>query len=226
VLFFQIWPTKGLQYLLPVVSPLALLAGRALSFLFVSDQPKGLDTPPNGNPNAPPRRKVFGSYGSILTVAVVISLAIPSWQRIFPSNSLTFLAGSGGVPGGREAGLWIEENIPQGATFLTIGPSMANILQFYGQQRALGLSVSPNPLHRNPSYLPVTNPDFQIRSGEIHYLVWDAYSASRSSFFSDKLLYYAHKYDGRVIHTQTVQVPTPQGAVVDKAVVVIYEVYP
>ena len=224
--FFQLWPTKGFQYLLPIAPPVALLGGKTLSGLLVNNQKRGKGTPPNGKPNSRGRRNVLATFGSILTAAVVITLAIPSWGRIFPSPELSFLAGSGGVPGGRETGLWIRENIPQGATFLTIGPSMANILQFYGQRRALGLSVSPNPLHRNPSYLPVTNPDIQIRNGDIHYLVWDAYSASRSLFFSDKLLYYARKYDGRVIFTQTVQVTSPLGETVDKAVTIIYEVYP
>ena len=68
---------------------------------------------------------------------------------------------------------------------LTIGPSMANILQFYGQRKALGLSVSPNPLHRNPAYEPVSNANSEIRSNNIQYLVWDSYSAQRSSFFAE-----------------------------------------
>ena len=70
---------------------------------------------------------------------------------------------------------------------LTIGPSMANILQFYGQRRALGLSVSPNPLHRNPAYTPVVNADLPLRNGQVQYLVWDAYSASRTTFFTERL---------------------------------------
>ena len=49
---------------------------------------------------------------------------------------------------------------------LAIGPSMANIIQFYGHRKAYGLSVSPNPLHRNPVYQPVANPDLLIRDSE------------------------------------------------------------
>ena len=30
LLFFQLWPVKGFQYLLPVVTPLAILAARGL----------------------------------------------------------------------------------------------------------------------------------------------------------------------------------------------------
>ena len=57
-------------------------------------------------------------------------------------------------------GLWVKANVPEGATFMTIGPSMANIVQFYGHRKAYGLSISPNPLRRNPSYDPLDNPVF------------------------------------------------------------------
>ena len=67
---------------------------------------------------------------------------------------------------------------------MTIGPSMANIVQFYGHRKAYGLSVSPNPLHRNPSYEPLVNPDRLIRDNEIQYVVWDSFSAARSPFFA------------------------------------------
>ena len=58
-----------------------------------------------------------------------------------------------------EAGEWIDANVPQGAQLMTIGPSMANILQYYGKRKAFALSVSTNPLNRNPSYKPIRNPD-------------------------------------------------------------------
>lgn len=75
------------------------------------------------------------------------------------------------MPGVREAGTWIRLHTPEGAKLLTIGSSMANIIQFYGHRKAYGLSVSPNPLHRNPSYEPVTNPDLWLRNGELQYIV-------------------------------------------------------
>jgi hypothetical protein len=109
---------------------------------------------------------------------------------------------------------------------MTIGPSMANILQFYGHRRAFGLSVSPNPLHRNPSYTPIRNPDFEIRTGEFQYLVWDSYSAGRSSFFSEKLIQYAQRYNGRVVHTETVPIEDEQGTLQETPVIIIYEVRP
>ena len=94
----------------------------------------------------------------------------------------------------------MQAHIPIGAQMLSIGPSMANILEFYGQRKVLGLSVSANPLRRNPVYEAVRNPDLMIRHNDIQYVVWDSYSASRSHFFGDKILAYARRYNGRVEH--------------------------
>ena len=203
-LFFELWPVKGYQYLLPIAPAVAILAAR---FLVSGVGPLAVR----------PLR-----LAAILVVAV--SIAVPSWQRVSPSSSTTFLAGSGGVPGGREAGAWIDVHVPRNSILLTIGPSMANIVQFYGKRKAYGLSVSPNPLSRNPSYDPVTNPDLLLRRNEIQYLVWDSFSANRSRTFSEKLLRYADRYHGRVVHTQAVDVTRDDGTKVSTPVIVIYEV--
>jgi hypothetical protein len=129
------------------------------------------------------------------------------------------------VPGGREAGKWIDRNVPPGAQVMTIGPSMANILQFYGHRRASALSISTNPLNRNPSYVPIHNPDFRIRNNEFQYLVWDSFSAQRSRFFSEGLLRYADRFNGRVVHTESADVEA-DGRTVRKPLIVIYQVRP
>ena len=110
------------------------------------------------------------------------------------------------MPGGREAGEWIQAHVPEGAQFLTVGPSMANIIAFYGHRQAFGLSVSPNPLNRNPSYTAIANPDTEMRYSELQYLVWDSFSASRSPFFAQKLGVYADRYHGREVHRESVNV--------------------
>jgi 4-amino-4-deoxy-L-arabinose transferase-like glycosyltransferase len=208
VVFFELWPVKGFQYLLPIAGPVAVLAGRTLSH--------GLGS----------RRILRVSAASGAALIVAVTLAIPAWNRIQPPTSGTFLAGSGGVPGGREAGRWIRRNLPEGADLLAIGPSMANILQFYGHRTAYGLSVSPNPLHRNPVYKPIDNPDLQIRHGDLQYLVWDAFSADRSPFFARRIHTFADRYNGRVVHVQSVPVTAPDGRQVQEPVVIIYSVRP
>jgi len=218
--FFQIWPVKGFQYLLPIAPAVALLAGRFLGKLVTSVQ----------NIHLPGKAPVYLSVPPVLSWLVigglVLSLGTASWRRVQPQPSSLFLAGTGGVPGGREAGDWILQNVPANATLLTIGPSMANIIEFYGQRKAYGLSVSPNPLHRNPSYEPILNPDRQIRTSDVQYLVWDSFSASRSQFFSVKLLGYVNKYNGRVVHTESITVPDSQGNPVVEPIIIIYEVHP
>ena len=84
---------------------------------------------------------------------------------------------------------------------MTIGPSMANILQFYGLHKSLALSVSTNPQSRNPSYTPVANPDATVRSGQIQYLVWDTYTAARTPFFAGQAHGLVERYHGsRGVH--------------------------
>ena len=103
---------------------------------------------------------------------------------------------------------------------------MANILQFYGRRKILGLSVSPNPLHRNPVYEAMQNPDRLIRDNELQYVVWDAFSANRTPFFARKILRYVERYNGVVAHSESVPVTTTDGHRAHKPVIVIYEVRP
>ncbi|HEX6678379.1 MAG TPA: glycosyltransferase family 39 protein [Actinomycetes bacterium] len=212
LLFFQVWPVKGFQYELPVAVVVAVLAAR----LLVGAWPA----------RAPRRAGAAGSVARGLAVVVLLaSLGVASWARVSSAGSTSFLAGSGGVPGGREAGRWLQANTPPGSRLLTIGPSMSNILAFYGHRRGYGLSVSPNPLRRNPAYEPVQNPDLLIRSGEVQYLVWDSFTAARTPFFTDHLLRYVRRYHGRAVHTETVAV-RQGGVTVAKPVIVIYRVRP
>ena len=214
-IFFQIWPVKGFQYLLPIAPAFAILAGRLLGKAW-------------GNRRYSDGTRAFMPpvISRLAAAVVVISLAFLSWQRVQPQVSSSFLAGTGGVPGGRETGAWIRQNVPQYAQFMTIGPSMANIIQFYGERKAYGLGTSPNPLHRNPAYEPIINPDSQIRTSEIQYIVWDSFSAARSPFFSDKLMAYVNKYFGRAIHTESIQFRDASGNPVSKPIIIIYEVRP
>ncbi|BCL15878.1 glycosyltransferase family 39 protein [Micromonospora sagamiensis] len=212
VVFFQLWPVKGFQYLLPVAVPLVLLAARALLTLPV---PTRLIRRVRSARLVPAVR--------LAAVAVVAaSLLWPCWNAVNHAGRTTFLAGSGGVPGGREAGRWLAANTPEGSVILTVGPSMANIVRYYGSRQSYGLSVSPNPLHRNPSYTPLHNPDASLRANDLHYVVWDSFSARRSTYFSERLLTLVRRYHGRVVHTEYVDGPdrTPV------PVIIIYEVRP
>ncbi|HEX9013144.1 MAG TPA: glycosyltransferase family 39 protein [Anaerolineaceae bacterium] len=213
-IFFQLWPTKGFQYLLPIAPAVAVLGARFIA----------LWAP--GPIRAFRRSFSLAWMNALIGVVAVFSMGLSSWQLVQPSTSASFLAGTGGVPGGREAGAWVEAHVPSGSVMLAVGPSMANIIEFYGHRKVFGLSVSPNPLFRNPSYTPINNPDLYLRKAEIQYIVWDSFSAERTPFFSSKLLEYVQKYNGRVAHIQSVLVTGPDGKSVAKPVIIIYEVRP
>jgi hypothetical protein len=217
VVFFQIWPVKGFQYLLPIAPAVAILAAQTLTRLSPSEWFVF-----RGRPLGDRAQLVMPMAVGI----VALSLVMPTLHRIQPSESGHLLAGSGGIPGGREAGKWIDSHVPQGAQLMTIGPSMANIVQFYGHRKAYGLSVSTNPLHRNPSYEPLPNPDRLIRENQLQYVIWDSFSADRSSFFARQVRRFADRYNGRAVHTETVTVRTAEGAKVRKPLITIYEVRP
>jgi len=184
---------------------LAVLAARALSALV----------------DLEPRRRLTIGAGVVATIAVVTSLTVPSLRSIFAPSS-SGLAGAGGSPGGREAGLWVDAHVPQGARLMTLGPSMSNILEYYSGRRADGLSVSANPLHRNPSYQPIPNPDAALRSGDYQYVVWDASSAKRSPTFAAHEMALIRRYHGQIVHTETAKFDSKA----KQPVVVIYEVQP
>ncbi len=206
-LFFQLWPVKGFHYLLAASVPLAILGASGLAI--VLRWLMAATTAP---------WRALGITAAVLGVAALaVSLAVPAWTNTQGDRGGSALAGAGGVPGGREMGRWIKDNAPVGAEVMTVGPSMANLVQFYGQRRAWGLSVSPNPLNRNPSYEALRNPDLALRSSEVQYVVWDAYSAGRSSYFSDRLSAYVERYHGNPVFTFG---PS------DRPTIVVYEVHP
>lgn len=186
LVFYELWPVKGYQYLLPLAPAVVVLAGRALGALS----------------RAPRDEDALGRLARVVVIGVVLaSGAILSYSTITATPS-DFLAGAGPLPGGREAGRWVRTNVPRGAQLMAIGPSMANVVQFYGDRKVYGLSVSSNPHDRNPVYQPTPNPDLVFRNGRIQYVVWDAYSADRSSHASERLLRYVEKYHGRLVHEE------------------------
>jgi 4-amino-4-deoxy-L-arabinose transferase-like glycosyltransferase len=216
ITFFELWPTKGFQYLLPVAPVVAVLAAHLL-----------IQWDPRRVPASVGRALRFFPVRprNIAIAFVAASLVIPSGSMIIAPPAGPVLAGGGGVPGGREAGLWIDTNLPATAHLMTIGPSMANVLQFYGHRPAQALSVSPDPLKRNPSYEPISNADLSLRRGEFQYLVWDAYSAARSAHFSGRLLELMRRYNGRLVHSETLP-ETSSGLSSETAIIQIYEVQP
>lgn len=200
---FTLWPVKGFQYLLPGAPALAVLGAHGV----LAGVPWLLQR----------RRQLIPRVLPVAVAVLLISLVVPTGLRVLYPERVRGLAGTGGTPGGRETGHWIDANTPAGSVFLTLGPSMANLVEYYGHRKAYGISVSPNPLRRNPSYEPIPNPDLALRQGEMQYIVWDVFSARRSQHFSEVTLALARRYHGRVVHTQSVD---------GSPIIVVYEVRP
>lgn len=112
--------------------------------------------------------------------------------------------------GAREAAQWARDGTPGNSRFMTIGPSLGNILRFYGHRDSVAMSVSADPRFRNPAYIPVPNPDRALRDSAIDYLIWDAYSADRSAFYNARLMHYARRFNGQVVFSAFV---TPSGEI-------------
>ncbi len=199
---FEVYPLKGYQYLLPIAPALAILAARGLATFHLPDR----------------WDRYTASIARPAAIAIVLASLVPGiWSVVFPAGDAAALAGQGGVPGGRPAGQWIGANLVPGTELMTIGPSMANILEYYGHRPAQGLSVSTDPLHRNPAYTPIYNPDHSVRDGQFTFLVWDAYSALRSPTTARRLEVLVSRYHGVVVHTEKTD---------GQPVVIIYEVHP
>ena len=239
VAFFEAWPVKGFQYLIPLITPVALLAADGLVSLsrWVAN---ALDrfSVPYAAASAWSRLALVGTCCVVLGVGSIGVVATPATAILgtdsdqaaapvsTPQSAFSFTAGTGGLEASRPVGKWIRENTLSDAHFLTVGPSFANIIQFYGGRRALALSVSPNPLHRNPTYEPVENPDLSIKTNAIQYLVYDSYSAARTPFFAHRLMQFVHKYNGILVYADYQPVQNADGHTAQVPVVLIYEVHP
>ena len=207
VVFFQLWPVKGFQYLLPV-------APRA----------RGARRPRDSRGCLSPRARPCRPLAAIVAASACSS----------PRGSGSEVRRPRDLPRRvRRASRWARggrvdrrRTSRTGATLMTIGPSMANLVQYYGHRKAYGLSVSPNPLNRNPSYEPLVNPDRAMRDSELQYIVWDTFSAARSPSFADKLLGYADRYNGRVVHAELLPARTARASGRGRPAIVVFEVRP
>ncbi len=186
VAYFELWPVKGFAYLLPIAPALALVAARGIGAI--------------AHIGPAVRRRVSTGLSVAFAVVCTAMLVVPAAQSL--AGTPRGLAGAGGTPGGRETGQWIATHVPPTARMITIGPSMANLIRYYSGRRADGLSVSPNPLHRNPSYEPIINPDAALRDGTYQYIVWDAVSADRSNRFSQQASSLASRFHARTVHVE------------------------
>ena len=254
VAFFELWPVKGYQYLMPIAPAIAILVGlfydRLLAAVMPSARVEPWEDPQVGKSKVQikerrrlrlpaaldrafagrigeERRQRAGVFATAAFLAItIVSLTVPTVSAVTSPSISGSLAGTGGLPGGREVGTWVKDNVPQGATFLTEGPTLANIIEFYGERRAYGLSVSPNPIRRNPAYDPIYNPDRSLQLNQVQYIATDIWSAERSPFFDALLRRYVKRYHGVLVYKQYADATDSSGQTSSKVVIEIYEVRP
>jgi hypothetical protein len=110
------------------------------------------------------------------------------------------LVGSGEEPYARDGAIWIRDNIPHEAVFLTLDSRTANIIKYYSNNNAVSLHAN-----KNPAYIEVSNSDIPILNGEIDYLVYDVYLAEQLPYLKEEakeLNQLITKYNGTAIHTE------------------------
>jgi hypothetical protein len=187
--FFQFWPTKLLPYAIILVPAMAMVGARG-----VVDAARRL--------RARQSFRVTAVVTAMVAGAILVPMLGPTWRAgaVIRDSSfsgpLTTDVEVQDFAGGREVGAWFAQHTPQNATVLTMGPSLGNLVSFYGDRDFYALSVSQDPKLRNPAYRPIVNPDSEIRQMHVQYAVWDAYTADRAPWYSNYLKSYVSKYSG------------------------------
>jgi Dolichyl-phosphate-mannose-protein mannosyltransferase len=195
---FQFWPTKLLPYAVILVPAMAIVGARGLVDLFAKIRE---------------RWSTWVAWGAaaVMALAVLGPMIGPASRagNVIRDSSfsgpLTTDVEVQDFAGGRETGQWFANNTPSDAVAMTMGPSLGNLVSFYGDRDFYALSVSNDPKLRNPAYRPIPNPDFDIRQIEVQYAVWDAYTADRAPFFSTRLMSYVQKYSGTPVFSVWVE---------------------
>lgn len=187
--FFQFWPTKLLPYAIILVPAMVILGARGLVDLYQRVRDRWSTW-------------VAAAAAGVMALAVLGPMVGPASRagNVIRDSSfsgpLTTDVEVQDFAGGRETGTWFAEHTPSDAVALTMGPSLGNLVSFYGDRDFFALSVSTNPKLRNPAYRPIPNPDYDIRQLEVQYAVWDAYTADRSQWYADRLMNYVRKFSG------------------------------
>lgn len=210
LLFFQVWKVKGYHYIVPIAPAVAVVVAYALNWFWIR------------------RWIVWRRLAMGVAVLGFIAMGyVAATNGPFEQNYERIGdAGYAGIPGGKEAALWIADNAPEGARLLGIGPSIGNVVRFYADTDVDALSISPNPLRTNPAYEPVRNPDYQLRWGLYEYLVYDAYSATRTPHFANRILDFVDRYGGELVFEFDSLQVADDGRTYSAPVIQIYRVRP
>ena len=99
--FFEIWPVKGYQYLLPVAPAIAILAARAFEAPWTDWFRERIARAGFTGERSRARGR---SARSLIPIVALLSLVPTTSAAVLDPSAQGSLAGTGGLPGGREAG--------------------------------------------------------------------------------------------------------------------------
>jgi hypothetical protein len=210
-LFFQSYPLKAFNYLLPAIPVLSILGARGLCKLAseLARRPSGLERLVNGN------RAAAGAFAPIAAAVVVIAVSIVPTVQATQRDSFFGL---------REAAKWLEQNTPEDAGVMTLSKGSAQYaLSFYAKRDAYPFgrfrlaTVFPGPEVRSPRPDPSGAPSRDwvdywpprlIEGRNVSYLVYYTDEGDDppeapivESSVQQKFRNFIEAYGGQLVHT-------------------------
>ena len=213
VAFLELWPVKGFQYLLPLAPVIAVLAADG-----VGGPPPGrfraraCATPLRGAPGARRGPARHARRADLRGGRAVVAGDVPGRLGRRPGRPRDRPL----HPGERARGRDDAHDRP-------VDGEHPRVLRPPPRLRPLG---QPEPPASQPDLPAVANPDLSLRRGDIQYIVWDAFSARRSTHFERRLLSYVSRYRGRAVYTFSTTARSADGAVVRVPLIIVYAVRP
>lgn len=212
LLFFQLHPIKGWNYVLPLIPPVAILTGRAFArtiipiYFWCCRKLKKEEQEKNNSS----RIESTASTKIALGLGAIIFLGIASYFQIATLfNNLVYERPFVGL---REAAFWLEDNVGRDQGVMTISHGSAQyVLSLYGN-----LDAYPFGKFRLHTVLPgggtvkgAPMPDPLIQNGTVSYFVYYVSTSYRGDDpihdpgtpTESKFIRLIHKYQSNVRHT-------------------------
>jgi hypothetical protein len=223
IVFFQAYPLKGFNYILPLVPTASILAGRGLVSLA-----RSLSLLPSLGLRVNPHRR-----GEAITVMAMILLLAPASYSLGYASLHTIVYDRPFV-GLREAAYWLRDNAPPGAAAMTISQGSAQyVLSFYAK-----IDAYPFGDFRLHTVLPgggiilgAPPPDPLIQNGTVtylvHYVSWggdDPIHMPMKRPIEERFMELIRKYQGKLLHTVYYQFTGLDGTEIREKRVWIYKV--
>jgi 4-amino-4-deoxy-L-arabinose transferase-like glycosyltransferase len=201
---YQFLAVKGYGFLLPLIPCFVLLG---VSFLFSAWVQK-----------LPHYRIII-----IVLIPLIFIFSGPMLHYVLQIPPID-LVGSGEERYARDGSIWIRDNVPPGAVFLTLDSRTANAIKYYSNNNAFSLHAN-----KNPAYVQINNPDLPILNNDIDHLVYDAHLLDNLPYLIEEereMRQLIAKYNGSAIHAEYESSIDINGKKLIKPALIIYSLDP